>query len=106
MIAQDPAGAGRPRSRGQDHAGRIWRQHAWANGVALIQRKLQNVLESEGVKPIEVKPGDKFDPAWHEAVTHEENAERIEKAKSSPRCKRATSLADQVLRPALVRVAK
>ena len=50
------------------------RQHTWADGVALIQRKFQAVLESEGVKPIEVKPGDKFDPTWHEAVTHEENA--------------------------------
>ena len=81
------------------------RQHTWANGVLLIQRKFQNVLDSEGVKPIEVKPGDTFDPNLHEAITHE----------SSPDHKEGTIVAEvqtgytfggQVLRPALVRVAK
>lgn len=81
------------------------RQHTWANGVLLIQRKFQNVLDSEGVKPIEVKPGDTFDPNLHEAITHE----------SSPDHKEGVIVAEvqtgytfggQVLRPALVRVAK
>ena len=81
------------------------RQHTWANGVLLIQRKFQNVLDSEGVKPIEVKPGDTFDPNLHEAITHE----------SSPDHKEGVIVAEvqtgytfggQVLRPALVRVAR
>lgn len=81
------------------------RQHTWANGVLLIQRKFQNVLDSEGLKPIEVKPGDTFDPNLHEAITHE----------SSPDHKEGVIVAEvqtgytfggQVLRPALVRVAK
>jgi molecular chaperone GrpE len=81
------------------------RQHTWMDGVALIQRKLQTVLESEGVKPIEVKPGDKFDPAWHEAVTHEEHQEHKEGAIIAE-VQKGYQFGEQVLRPALVRVAK
>ena len=81
------------------------RQHTWMDGVALIQRKLQTVLESEGVKPIEVKPGDKFDPAWHEAVTHEENQEYKE-GDIIAEVQKGYQFGEQVLRPALVRVAK
>ena len=81
------------------------RQNTWADGVALIQRKLQTVLESEGVVPIPVKPGDKFDPTWHEAVTHEENAERGE-GEIIAEVQKGYRYGEQVLRPALVRVAK
>ena len=37
-------------------------EDAWANGIELIARKLQNILESEGVKRIEAE-GEEFDPA-------------------------------------------
>jgi molecular chaperone GrpE len=79
--------------------------HAWVNGVALIQRKFSNVLESENVKAIEVKPGDLFNPAWHEAVTHEEHPERKE-GEIIAEVQKGYKQGDQVLRPALVRVAK
>lgn len=81
------------------------RQHPWVDGVALIQRKFQAALESEGVKPIEVKPGDRFDPTQHEAVTHEENTERKE-GEIIAEVQRGYRFGAQVLRPALVRVAK
>ena len=81
------------------------RQHTWTDGVTLIQRKFQAVLESEDVKPIEVKPGDKFDPAWHEAVTHEESQEHTEGAIIAE-VQKGYQFGEQVLRPALVRVAK
>jgi molecular chaperone GrpE len=81
------------------------RQNTWAGGVALIQRKLQTVLESEGVVPIPVNPGDKFDPTWHEAVTHEENAECGE-GEIIAEVQKGYRYGEQVLRPALVRVAK
>ena len=79
--------------------------HSWVSGVALVQRKFLSVLESEGVKPIEVKPGDKFDPAWHEAVTHEENADHKE-GQIIAEVQKGYQYGEQVLRPALVRVAK
>jgi molecular chaperone GrpE len=80
-------------------------EHGWVNGVALVQRKFQNVLESEGVKSIQVKPGDKFDPAWHEAVTHEEHADYRE-GEIIAEVQKGYQFGEQVLRPALVRVAK
>jgi len=81
------------------------RQHPWVDGVALIQRKFQTVLESEGVKPIEVKPGDPFDPTQHEAMTHEENEERKE-GEIIAEVQKGYRFGGEVLRPALVRVAK
>jgi molecular chaperone GrpE len=81
------------------------RQHPWMDGVALIQRKFQAAVESEGVKPLEVRPGDRFDPTQHEAVTHEENAERKE-GEIIAEVQRGYRFGAQILRPALVRVAK
>ncbi len=81
------------------------RQHPWVDGVALIQRKFQTVLESEGVKPIEVKPGDPFDPTQHEAMTHEESEERKE-GEIIAEVQKGYRFRAEVLRPALVRVAK
>jgi molecular chaperone GrpE len=81
------------------------RQNTWTDGVVLIQRKLQAALESEGAVPIPVNPGDKFNPAWHEAVTHEENAERGE-GEIIAEVQKGYRYGEQVLRPALVRVAK
>ena len=43
---------------------------AWANGIELVARKFQNILESEGVKKIEAV-GAEFDPNFHEAISHE-----------------------------------
>jgi len=40
---------------------------AWADGVELICRKLQSILEAEGLKRIEAE-GQKFDPNFHEAI--------------------------------------
>ncbi len=81
------------------------RQHAWVDGVWLIQRKFLNVLDSEGVQPIEVKPGDAFDPTLHEAVTHEASPDHKE-GEIIAEIQTGYKFSGQVLRPALVRVAK
>jgi molecular chaperone GrpE len=47
-------------------------QHPWAEGVKLIQRKIGNLLESEGVSKIETV-GVQFNPSEHEAVGTEES---------------------------------
>ena len=49
---------------------------AWANGIELVARKFQNILESEGVKKIDAL-GKEFDPNFHEAIT-QEPAEGVE----------------------------
>ena len=47
---------------------------SWLEGVKLIQRKLMNLLESEGVVPIE-GVGAAFNPLEHEALGTEETSE-------------------------------
>ena len=76
----------------------------WANGVALIQRKLQNVLDAEGVERIKAE-GQPFDPAQHEAVTHEDS-EGSQPGQVIGVVRQGYRIGDKIIRPALVRVAK
>jgi molecular chaperone GrpE len=77
---------------------------AWANGVELIARKLQNILTSEGVKRIEAE-GVAFDPNFHEAISHEHN-EDFESGQVIAVVQNGYILGERVIRPALVRVAQ
>lgn len=79
-------------------------QLTWCEGVFLIKHKLDAVLESEGVTPIETD-GQSFDPRYHEAVTHEEIS-GYEDGQIIAEVQRGYILGERVLRPALVRVAK
>jgi molecular chaperone GrpE len=76
---------------------------SWVEGVRLVERKLRNVLESEGVTPIEAI-GQPFDPNVHEAVVHEETADHPDNTVIDE-LQRGYRLHDRVLRPALVKVA-
>jgi len=80
------------------------RSLTWIEGVFLVQRKLEMVLELEGVKPIETS-GQTFDPLYHEAVTYEE-AEGYEDGQIIGEVQRGYVLGERVIRPALVRVAR
>lgn len=77
---------------------------AWANGIELITRKLQNILNSEGVKRIEAE-GALFDPNFHEAISHEHN-EDFESGHVIAVVQNGYILGERVIRPALVRVAQ
>lgn len=77
---------------------------AWANGIELITRKLQNILNSEGVKRIEAE-GMAFDPNFHEAISHEHN-EDFESGQVIAVVQNGYMLGERVIRPALVRVAQ
>lgn len=76
----------------------------WVNGFRMIQRKLEAVLESEGVTPIQAV-GEHFDPHLHYAVTHEE-ADGMDEGQIIAEVARGYKLGDKVLRPSMVRVAK
>jgi len=80
------------------------KQLTWCEGVFLIKAKLDAILDSEGVKPIDTG-GQTFDPVYHEAVTYEE-AEGYEEGQIIGEVQRGYILDERVLRPALVRVAK
>ncbi len=76
----------------------------WWNGVELISRKLNSILEAEGVQVIPAE-GQMFDPALHEAITHEDNSE-VESGKVIAVVQKGYRLGDRIIRPALVRVAR
>ena len=78
--------------------------NAWADGIAAIDRKLQALLQSEGVNRIDASPGKSFDPREHDAIAHvpapgRRDGEIVEEVR------RGYRLRDRVLRPALVAVA-
>ena len=76
----------------------------WANGIELVARKFQNILESEGVKRIEAV-GMEFDPNFHEAISHEP-ADGIQSGHVIGVVQNGYMIGERVIRPALVRVAQ
>ena len=79
-------------------------EDSWADGIELIARKLQNLLESEGVTRIEAE-AEEFDPKFHEAISHES----VDGGKSGhviAVVQNGYMLGERVIRPALVRVAQ
>ena len=73
----------------------------WYAGFKLIPQKLQTVLESEGVTPIEAI-GQEFDPNLHEAVIYE--AAAGQDGKVIGELQKGYKLRDRVLRPTMVKV--
>lgn len=80
-------------------------EQPWIEGIQLIQRKLRTVVESTGVVPITVEPGQLFDPFLHEAVSYEENEDYSE-GEVIAVVQKGYQLGTRTLRPAMVRVAK
>jgi molecular chaperone GrpE len=79
-------------------------ENAWASGIDLIARKLQNILDAEGVKRI-VAEGSPFDPNFHEAISLEPNND-VESGHVIEVVQNGYMLGDRVIRPAHVRVAQ
>ncbi|MBN2585632.1 nucleotide exchange factor GrpE [Patescibacteria group bacterium] len=75
------------------------------DGVVNILKKFTEVFKAEGLEPIEVKPGDKFDPATMEAISHEEHDEHKDDAVIE-QFEAGLKYQDRVLKPAKVRVGK
>ncbi|HSO29664.1 MAG TPA: nucleotide exchange factor GrpE [Candidatus Sulfomarinibacteraceae bacterium] len=76
----------------------------WVEGIAAIDRKLRQLLESEGVSPIATSPGTPFDPREHEAVASVPGTDHPD-GSIVGELRRGYRLRDRVLRPALVVVA-
>lgn len=74
---------------------------SWFDGMYLIYRKLAQLLENAGVRPIEAD-GQPFDPRYHEAVAHVDGDD----GKVLSVVQRGYKLHDRVLRPAMVVVGK
>jgi molecular chaperone GrpE len=76
----------------------------WFEGIAAIDRKLRQLLESEGVTSIDATPGTPFDPREHEAIANVPGGDRPDGA-IVEEVRRGYRLRDRVIRPALVAVA-
>jgi molecular chaperone GrpE len=83
------------------------KENKWVEGVELIARKLHNILEQEGVQPIEAL-GQPFDPNLHEAVAFEDNAESNDKHEDTVSAvfSKGYKMHDRVIRPAMVKVSR
>ncbi len=79
---------------------------SWTGGLWLIRRKLEWLLETEGVKPISVNRGQAFDPYLHEAVMQVETSEVAEGCIVQEVQRGYIWNERVVLRPALVSVAR
>ena len=77
---------------------------SWVEGVAAIDRKLGALLESEGLRPIEVTPGMAFDPRLHEALVNVPGSEFPEGSVVAE-LQRGYRVRDRILRPARVAIA-
>jgi len=77
----------------------------WVQGIAAIDRKLRQLLESEGVTAIDAQPGQRFDPREHEAVANVPAPDRRD-GEIVTELRRGYRLRDRVIRPALVAVAE
>src|SRR6266702_7164698 len=77
---------------------------SWVDGVGMIQNQLYGILYRAGVTPIEAQ-GKKFNPIEHEAVAYDETHAYPEETITAE-LQRGYKLHDQVLRPALVKIAR
>jgi len=77
---------------------------AWADGIELIFRKMQSILEGEGVKRMDAE-NESFDPSRHEAISYEEHPQK-QSGEIIEVLQPGYLLGERVLRPARVRVAR
>jgi molecular chaperone GrpE len=76
-------------------------QLTWIDGIRLIYRKLQAILEARELSEVKTV-GENFDPTVHEAVSQGEG----EEGKVIEELQKGYKLRDRVVRPALVVVGK
>jgi len=75
----------------------------WVQGIELVARRLISVLEQLGVRQVG-KPGEKFDPRWHEAVTMQSQSDMPEGTIVQV-TRPGYAVGERVIRPAQVIVA-
>ena len=77
-------------------------ENAWIDGFRQIRKKLESLLEDQGVTAIALEG--EFDPSRHEAVSSEPS-ESVESNHIIQTLRTGYEYKGRVLRPALVRVA-
>ncbi|MFS0727500.1 nucleotide exchange factor GrpE [Paenibacillus sp. 1P07SE] len=77
-------------------------QESLAKGVDMIFRQLAQVLEQEGLKPMDAV-GQPFNPEYHQAIMQVESEEH-EEGTVVEEVQKGYTLKDKVIRPAMVKV--
>ena len=77
---------------------------AWMEGIGAIDRKLRQILEAAGVKPMNTE-GQPFDPHEQQAISYEDTAD-VPDGTVVKELQRGYYIGDRVLRPAFVAVAR
>ncbi len=90
--------------RALENAPEAIREDSWYEGIELVERKLQTVLEGLNVSPV-AAVGEPFDPNWHEAISQEPSEEH-ESGTVSRELQKGYKIGDRVIRPSLVVVSE
>lgn len=87
--------------RAIDAAGKNHSYESLTNGINIVEKQFLELIKSQGVKPLDVKPGDKFDPHLHHAVGHEES-DTVQTDHIIKIMQPGYTIGDRILRPAMV----
>ncbi|MGA2666881.1 MAG: nucleotide exchange factor GrpE [Patescibacteria group bacterium] len=77
----------------------------FATGIKHIEKQLEDILVSEGLKKISANPGEKFDCNLHEAISCEEN-KKVAADHIIAETESGWMFGDRVIKPTKVRVSK
>lgn len=80
------------------------KEEPWMKGIEMIQKQFQDFLKKYQLEEIKTV-GEKFNPNWHEALTHEEK-DGFESDVVFEEIQPGYMLGDKVMMPAKVKVAK
>lgn len=75
-----------------------------SDGIHLILKQLDEILESEGVEKIEVREGDKFNPTTMEAIETIESEDKEKKNTVAKMFRTGFKYKERILRPVEVKV--
>jgi len=98
-----------------DHIPQTPENRTWREGILHIKKQLGDILINHGVKKIELKPGDSFDPNTHECIENQPvPPEKCEPASSNQEkppviekiIRNGYVVGDKLLRPAQVTVTR
>jgi molecular chaperone GrpE len=81
-----------------------FKNEPWVEGMRAVERQMLQILEQEGVTPIDAQ-GKDFDPNFHEAMFYEPSPGASD-GQIVSEMQRGYMLHDRVLRPSRVKVAK
>lgn len=91
-----------------DHIPEEQKNNPWVVGIMHIQKQLEQVVKDSGVEEVEIKEGDEFDPALHEAISNNQeprnNDQREKEAKNkiTKVLNKGYRTGDRIIRPAKV----